>query len=323
MKQHCPHRRDFLARSVALVAASALLPTCTREQPLTLGVHPWIGYETFRLARDFGWLPASVRLHEGRRAGDSLRAIRAGEVDAAALTLDEVLLARAAGVPLLIVAVLDISAGADVLLVRPGIKSLAGLAGRRIGLEKSALGETMLLHILEAARLAPDSVVVLDRPPERQLAAWRGREVDAVVSYEPMASRLEQEGALRLFDTRQMPETIFDVLAVRRDRLDGRGRALRETLHAHFQTLDYLRLNRIDAVARIAALQDVDLAAAYRALGGVSLPDPGGNRLYLAADSRLLQAAELLNDLMAARGLLPRLDALDDLIDLAYLPEGT
>ena len=92
-------RRRFLARFGSLPALAAVpwLAACGPARPLAVGIHPWIGYETLHLAREFGGLPASVELAEGKTQGDSQSALKAGKIGAACLTLDEVLVARAAG----------------------------------------------------------------------------------------------------------------------------------------------------------------------------------------------------------------------------------
>lgn len=313
-------RRRFLARLLTLAALPGALAGCAGRENLVLGIHPWIGYESLHIARDFGWLPARVELRQGQTAGDSLAGLVSGQLDAAALTLDEVLSARSAGVPLIVVLVFDVSAGADVLLVRPEISHLAGLANKRIGVENSAVGELVLHQALERAGLGLQDVTVVDLSPDRQVEAWRSGRIDAVVSYEPTASRLKAEGAVSLFDSRQMPNKIFDVLAIRRDRVEAREDVLRALLIAHFRALQHLRSNREDALYRIATRQGIDIAAARRALAGVILPDLAGNRLYFADGSDLEAAARRLNQVMVGHGLLAQPDSLANLFDPRYLP---
>ena len=105
-------RRGLLAGS-ALTALTAMLPACAPAPPLKLSTHPWPGHGFLWLAQQQGVLAAGgVRLVELGSASASLHALSAGVVDAATLTLDEVLRARAGGIPLSIVLVLDSSAGA-------------------------------------------------------------------------------------------------------------------------------------------------------------------------------------------------------------------
>jgi NitT/TauT family transport system substrate-binding protein len=303
-----------------LLLAALCLAGCGDERPLTVAVQPWIGYESLCLAQHFGWLPPQVTLRHGQSAADSLAALQAGTAEAAALTLDEVLRARAADVPVSVILILDSSAGADALLARPDITRLADLAGKRVGYEPTAVGALVLSEILTRAGLAQDAIQRVELPIPQQLAAWRSGAVDAVVSYEPTAALLEAQGATRLFDSRQMPDTIFDVLAVRRDRMDGRSALLRRLVEAHFRALAYLRSNREDAVYRIAEHQGMSAADVRRALAGVILPDLTGNRYALRTDSRFEQAAGRLNQLMVQRHLLAAVDPLQNLFDADFLP---
>jgi NitT/TauT family transport system substrate-binding protein len=312
-------RRRFLACLASLPVP--FFSACESAPPLTVCVHPWIGYETLVLAREFNWLPAEVRLHDVSDASGSLAALRAGQVDAACLTLDEALRARAFGLPLSVALVFDVSTGGDVVLARPSIHSLAGLAGKRVGLERGTVAALVLDKLQEVAGIPAAALALVDLPPNRQLAAWRSGAVDAVVTYEPTATRLVREGARRLFDSRQMPDAIFDVLAVRADRAFGRSAALEALLAAHFRALEHLRVNREDAVYRVAAHQGITPDEVRQVLAGVALPSLPANRAYLAAhDIRLSQAARMLCALMVRHGLLPREDSLAGLVRPDWLP---
>lgn len=315
-------RRLALAGAAGVLGAAGL-SGCWTPSPLSLGIHHWIGYETFYLAADFGWLPNRVELVAGAHASDSLKALDSGAAQAACLTLDEVLLARSRGLPLTVGLILNVSTGADVVLGRPDLERLGQLAGRRLGYEQSALGALILERLLIAADLPPDALTLVDLPPDRQLAAWQAGTVDAVITYEPTASRLMAEGAHRLFDSRQMPDTIFDVLAARRDVAIRQRGLLRALTAAHFRALNHLRINRQDAIHRIATRQRIDIAAVNLALAGVSLPALTANHRYLSAtDDRVHHAARQLNELMHRRGLIPTADPLDGLLTPAWLPSG-
>lgn len=318
-------RRRFIARLGLLpaLAAAPWLAACAPSGPLAVGIHPWIGYETLPLAREFAWLPAGVELVEGKSMSDTQAALQAGKLDAACLTLDEVLVARAAGVPLTVALVFDVSAGADVVLARPGIRSLGALAGKRIGFEHNALGALVLSRLLEAAGLPAAAVTLLDLPPDRQVAAWRKGEVDAVITYEPIATLLRRDGAERLFDSRLIPDTIFDVLAVRRDRAGGQRAAIKALVASHYRALKHLQTNRQDAIYRIAARQKTTPEEVQLSLGGVVLPSLDANRAYLAShDGRLAGAARTLARLMIERRQLRREDDLAGLFSSEWLPHG-
>jgi NitT/TauT family transport system substrate-binding protein len=310
----------------ALAAASLPLGGCAPPTPLRLGTHPWVGHEPLLLARDFHWLPPEVNVSMGSVAPDSLDGLKQGRLDGATLTLDETLAARSAGVPLTVVLVLDSSAGADMVLARDGLPSLPSLRGQRLAVERSAVGELMLIKALAAAGLAESDLRLVEMPVDQQPLAWTEGRIDAAITYEPTASRLVRLGAHRLFDSRAIPEMIFDVLAIRTDRLWGRRTTLEATVAAHFKGLHHLRSNRPDATYRIASRQSLRLDEVTQALAGVSLPDLQRNRSLLSPGSPLASAAQVLAGLMAGRrpaasgahaGLV---DRLDDLFDPTYLP---
>lgn len=188
--------------------------------------------------------------------------------------------------------VFNVSAGADALLAREPIGSLSQLQGRRIGVESSAVGELILRRILDKAGLTRDDVTVVDMPIDQHLSAWRSGRVDALVSYEPTVAQLRREGAIRLMDSREFPDLIFDVLAVRRDRLVDIKKPLKGLIKGHFLALDHLRFNRPDAIYRIADAESITVQDVRAALAGVRLPDLTANRRYLAPDSRLMRSAE-------------------------------
>jgi NitT/TauT family transport system substrate-binding protein len=314
-------RRLLLGLRLALAILPALLAACApQEPPLRIGTHAWVGYESLCLAQELGELPPGVALQHGQRAADTMAALRAGSVDAGTLTLDEMLQLRAAGTPLTAVLIFDSSSGADVLLARPGIGRLQDLAGRRIGYEPSAVGALVLAAALAQAGLTERAITPVELPLTEQVAAWKAGRVDAMVTYEPTAAQLQAQGAVRLFDSRQMPDTIFDVLAVRGDRIGNRTAALRKTVETHFRMRAYLNRNRDDAVYRMAEHQGVTAEDVRRALAGVTLPELAGNRYALQPGSRFEVAAQRLHRLMVERGMLVKPDALTGLFTADYLP---
>ena len=312
-------RRTFL--KLAPLAGIATLGGCaTRQQTIGVAYHPWIGHETLLLASQFDWLPPGASLSRTGSASESLEALRDGRVDAAALTLDEVIRARLSGLDLVVVMVFDVSSGGDVVMVEEGIESLDDLAGKRIGIEMGGVGEMLLDQVLARGGLGRDEVIIVDRAADQHLAAWRAGEVDAVVSYEPIATHLRDAGAERLIDSREFPDMIFDVLAVRRDRLDGVDQVLTEVIRAHFRGLRHLRINLQDAVYRIADVHQVSERTVTWSIAGVLLPGLEANRSYLARDSRLFEAVRYLTPRLSGAAEPPSPDQIEDWVTDAYLP---
>jgi len=120
---------------------------------------------------------------------------------------------------------------------RPGIGRLEDLRGKRIGVEENASGALMLAKTLEAAGLTPSEIVKVRVTGNRQLHAYREGEVDALVSWEPLATQLQSQGARRLHDSSHFPGLILDVLVARADALERSPDGFRQLLAGYFQAL--------------------------------------------------------------------------------------
>jgi NitT/TauT family transport system substrate-binding protein len=319
-------RRRFLARlgGLCLAPLAASLAACGGPSvPLRLSSHPWPGYEPLFLARELGPWPENVELIDVATASDSLHALAAGTVDGATLTLDEVLRARAEGIPLTVVAVLNISSGADMLIAKPAIRTLADLRGHAVGVEHTAVGALLLAGALAAAGLKDTEITTLHLPPPAQENAWHTGRIDALVTYEPVAGRLERAGGQRLFDSREMPDMIVDVLAVNRAFATRHAAAVRAAVAAHFTGLAHLRGNALDAHHRMARRLRVTAAEVPAAFRGLQLPDLRENqRLLGGGQAPLLDTARQLAATLRVAGILPP-DAPDDfsgLLTADYLP---
>jgi len=318
-------RRRTLIRSVVGTVLAGSLSGCgwLSGKPVAIASHVWVGYEPMFLARNEGWLDSQkVRLLETANAGASLAALAEGRVDGAALTLDEMLKARENGLPLTAVLVFDTSVGADMLVVRAGIKRLSDLKGKRIALEQSSVAALLLSEILLAAGLTTNDVQLVSLPVDKHPDAWRTKQADAFITYEPVASQLLLSGAIKLFDSRQIPNAIVDVLAMRHDRLDyAHANALRHLVEAHFRALDHLTRNPQDAAYRMAGRLGLPASEVLSAYKGLLLPDSAHNlRLLAGAPPLLLVSARKLSDTMVKGGLLRGPDALADFVSADFLP---
>lgn len=314
-------RRRFLSLLGGIVGAS--LTGCGKQQrPLTIVSQFWPGYELMFLAQREGWLTTpELRLIKTSSSTESLRALSEGAADGAALTLDEVLRQRAQGIPLTIVLVFDESAGADALLVRPGIEKLTDLAGKRIGVEKTALGSLMLDRVLAAAGLPESAVTAVQLTIDEHLKSWREGSIDALITFEPVVTQLQALGAKRLFDSRQIPGLVLDVLAIHPDAAKIHAKTLRKLVAAHFRALDRLNSSPQDTAYRMANSMGLDGQEVLTVMRGLELPDSAANQAYLAGENgSVLTSARQLSALMIRTGLLSEQDDLSGLINRDFLP---
>lgn len=280
------------------------------------------GYELAFLAREKGWLDErEVRLVELLSNTDTLRALAAGQLEAAMLTLDEMVSARADGVDLRAVLVLDVSHGADVVLARPPL-TLREMAGRRIAVEDSAGGAIMLSAVLVAAGLRIEQVSKVSFSLDRSVSFYRDRQADFIISAEPWVGQLERLGARRVFDSTHIPGRIVDVLAVRADAMKRHATALRHLVAAHLRARAYWQSNPTEAAALMTARLQLGPAEVLQAFRGLQLLDVQENRVWMQRDGKLAHTLQSLQQAMLQDALLQQALSEQALIDPSFLPEG-
>jgi NitT/TauT family transport system substrate-binding protein len=196
--------------------------------PLKLAVGTRLGSEALVFALDQGPAvpPSQLRVVEMVGATALARALENGVVDAAILSLDEAVQMNAAGHPVRLAMILEVSLGADVVLGTARVKRLEDLKGMRVGVEIRSSGHYLLSRALEKGGLKLGDVELVPLVPREAPMALTSGQVDALVATEPDVSPLEKEAYPRLFDSSELKSPLMRVLAVR----EGAWESHREVL---------------------------------------------------------------------------------------------
>ena len=289
---------------------------------LKVGTNLWPGYESLYLAQNLGLFDnKAIKLVEMPSATEVTHAFRNEALDVAALTLDESLVLLQYVPDLRVILVMDVSRGADVLLAKPAIHSLAELKGKRIGVENSAVGAILLDGALQAANLNITDVDFRAITVDEHESAYKNEFVDALVTFEPHKSKLMSLGAIKLFDSAQIPGRIVDVLVTRQSVIDKHKETLKIIVAAHFQAVEYIQQKPDNAALLIAPRLAVQSNEVMKQFDGITLPGLLENQRYLAIKSRALSASvEGLKTLMSKKQLLFKSIDTSQLINDSLLP---
>lgn len=289
-----------------LAAVLLLLSACTPEPvaPLRIGTCIRVGCEQLYLARDLGYYgDAPVRIVEYSSATEVLRAFRSGALDAVAVSLDEAMqLAQYS--PLSVVLVMNFSNGADVVLGQPGLKAFAEINGKRVGVENTALGAYVLARALQINDLRPGDVRVVHLPIDAQKRAFEEKRVDAVVTFEPVHSELEAAGAHHLFDSKQLPGEMVNVVAVRKEYLDQNPRVVESLLRGWFKALATFKAEPNESMQRMATDRALPPQQFRASLDGFRFPELEENLGLFSQKPTLKGRVEMLSAFMLEHGLL-------------------
>lgn len=201
-------RRLFL-RSASLSAMAAFATaSCGRQsassnsaQTLRIGMNLWAGFMPWKVAQEKDLFKANglnAELTWFPVLSDQLNAFNAGKLDVAGMTLSDFLTGLAGGLKTKILAITDVSLGADAILAAPSINSIEDLAGKRASVEIGTVGHMLFLKALEQGSISTNQVEVVNQAADAATAALIAGKTDAAYSYEPFVSQAVQLGKGRV-----------------------------------------------------------------------------------------------------------------------------
>ena len=215
-----PRLIAVLMASAGLVMGLGACQAPWQQRQVRLAIVDWPAYEYFYLAsrkgldRDQGY---RLQVDQFGSLQDQRRAFSRGDVEAIATTLPEAI-AICREVPArcpVIVLVLDASNGADQVVAAARWRSVAELKGQRVGLERSVLGEFMLLRAVQGQGLGLADFKLRYDGPKALVSQLQRGVVDAIVTYSPHSDGLVADPRFRvLFSSSQIRGEVVDVLAV-------------------------------------------------------------------------------------------------------------
>ena len=300
-----PHRYFSVIFFLLFLAFVTACSKQTPNKPLRIGFNTWPGYEFIYLAkakRFYEKYGLDVKLVELSALGDVRRAFERGQIDIMASTMVEMLIAAEnTGRLLKIIAVADASNGADMLLARKGIKSVAELKGKKVGMEGATVDVLVAGAALRSVGLKFRDIELVSHAQVDLVMRFEAGQLDAIQTYPPYAIKLLKTGKYhKLFDTGKIPGQIVDVLSVAEDVLSERRDDIRVFLKAYYEAFEYYQNNPHEASAIMGKREGISGDEFREALDGmVIFPEdkqlpyvkPGG-----VGQQALQNAAEVLHD---------------------------
>jgi len=307
-----------------LIAVIALfLSACSEEpeQAIRIGSSPWPGYEPLYLARDLGYFDHNrVSLFELPSADITLESFRNHSVDIASLPLDSVLELIQEGSQIKIILIMNISHGGDVVLVKPDIKHLTDIKGKRVAAVNIPLGLYMLSRLLDRAGLEKKDIELSLMSETEQEAFYKSGQADVVITYDPVKTALQKAGMKTIFDSTDIPNEIFDILVVHESVYLSHKKDVCEVVNQWFETLDYIHENQQDAAVKISRRLGVSESDYHQMLKGIIIPDKKTVKAMLGGEKpELVPAANRLASILQKERLIKDFADVSGAIDTDFV----
>ncbi len=212
-----------MSRKSAIAAIFALflfaLPGAqpTWAAALTIGYSDWPGWVAWQVAIDKGWFKeAGVDVtFQWFDYSASMDAFAAGKIDANLMTNGDTLVTGAGGSKGIMIMLTDYSSGNDIIVGKPGVKSIKDLKGKKVGIEVGVVEHLLLVHAMKEAGMNEKDVTLVNAKTNETPQVLSSGQVDAIGAWQPIAGQAMKglPGSKPLYTSAKAPGLIYDVLA--------------------------------------------------------------------------------------------------------------
>ncbi len=206
--------RQILCAVCAFASGSAVLSAA----PLKLAYSDYPGWTALAIAEQKGWFKeAGVEVDLlWFEYGPSMEAFTAGQVDAVTVTNGDSLVTGAGGAKNIMILLTDYSDGNDMIIARPGIKSLKELKGKKIAVEIGFVDHLLLLNGLKKHGMTEADVELVPTPTNQTPQVLASGQVDAVAAWQPNSGQALKAapGSTVVYSSADEPGLIYDMVVV-------------------------------------------------------------------------------------------------------------
>src|SRR5216683_3137406 len=278
-----------IASVLGLVLSTAMFVAgAAAAEPLKVGYSDWPGWVAWQVAIDKGWFKeAGVDVaFQWFDYSASMDAFSAGKIDANLMTNGDTMVTGSGGGKGIMVMLTDYSNGNDMIVGKPGIKTLKDLKGKKIGLEVGLVEHLLLLHGLDQAGMKEKDIKLVNTKTNDTPQVLASGQVDAIGAWQPNSGMAMKQvpGAKPVYTSEQAPGLIYDVLTVNPTVLSARKAEWQKIVKLWDKVVHYVNdpKTQDDAVKIMAARTGVTPEEYKPLLKGTKLLDLAeGKKVYV------------------------------------------
>ena len=261
---------------LAALAASTGLGAIAAE-PLKIGYSDWPGWVAWQVAQDKGWFKEAgveVKL-EWFDYSASMDAFTAGKIDAVLMTNGDTLVTGAGGSKGVMILVTDYSNGNDMIVAKPGIKSLADLKGKKVAVDPGLVEHLLLRAGMKKLGMKPGDIEIVNAKTNEMPQVLATKDIAAIGAWQPIAGEAMKgtPGARPVYTSADEPGLIYDVLTVNPASLNTRRADWQKVVKLWDRVVSYIEdpKTQPDAVRIMAARSGISAVEYLPLLKGTKL----------------------------------------------------
>jgi NitT/TauT family transport system substrate-binding protein len=253
------------------LALSAFAAAPVKAATIKIGYSDWPGWVAWQVAIDKGWFKqAGIDVEfDWFDYSASMDALTAGKIDADLVTNGDDLVMGGGGTKATMVMLTDYSDGNDMIVGKPGIKSLKMLKGKKVGIEIGLVEHLLLLYGLQKQGMSPNDVTLVNTKTNDTPQVLASGQVDAIGAWQPNSGQAMQNlpGSKPIFTSHSAKGLIYDVLAVNPTSLNAHKADYVKLIKVWDKVVHYINDPKTqDDAVKIMCARDGLTPAAYKPL---------------------------------------------------------
>ncbi|GBG13858.1 NitT/TauT family transport system substrate-binding protein [Novimethylophilus kurashikiensis] len=284
-------KRRFLKHALVGVSLAMFANLGWAGTPLKIGYSDWPGWVAWQVAIEKGWFKeAGVDVQfDWFDYSASMDAFTAGKIDAVTVTNGDALVTGAGGAKNVMILLTDYSNGNDMIVAKPGIKSLKDLKGKKVGLETGLVEHLLLLNGMEKVGMKESDVTIVNTKTNETPQALAAGDLAAIGAWQPNSGEAMKRvpGAKPIYTSANEPGLIYDVLTVSPTSLASRRADWQKVIKVWDKVVTYINdpKTQPDAVKIMSARVGLKPEAYLPLLKGTKLLSlEEGKKVFVKAD---------------------------------------
>lgn len=321
--------KSALTKLLAGVLTSlVMIASAHAASPLKVGYSDWPGWVAWEIAIEKGMFEkAGVDVEfEWFDYVASMDAFAAGQLDAVAMTNGDALVTGATGAQSVMILINDYSNGNDMIVAAPGIESVKGLKGKKIGVEIGFVSHLLLLNALEKEGMSEKDVELVNVPTNETPQVLASGDVDAIVAWQPSSGQALSlvPGSTRIYSSADEPGLIYDVLAVSPSSLAERKADWEKVIKVWYEAVAYLKDPKTseEAISIMAARVGLDPEEYKGFIDGTNILTLEEAKAFLAKEEgfkSIYGSSKISDDFNVANDVYKEAQDIDSYIDTSIM----
>ncbi len=325
--KHIRRTLETLFARLVIPAVAAMTLTAQAAQPLKIGYSDWPGWVAWQVAIDKGWFKeAGVPVtFEWFDYSASMDAFSAGKIDAVTMTNGDALVTGAAGGKSVMIMLTDYSNGNDMIIGKPGVRSIKALKGKKVAVEMGFVEHLLLLNGLKKAGMKESDVTLVNAKTNEMPQMLASGDVAAVGAWQPISGQAMKSvpGARPIYTSADEPGLIYDVLAVNPASAKQRRADWVKVVQVWDRVVKYINdpKTQPDAVKIMAARVGVSPEAYLPLLKGTKLLSlDEARKIYVKGDGfkTLYGSSKIADDFNVANDVYKKPQDIDSYLDASF-----